>query len=30
MKLNFENPGYAYMLQSILEFQGDNQGEFFR
>lgn len=30
MKLTFENPGYAYMLQSILEFQGDNQGEFFR
>lgn len=30
MKLTFKNPGYNYMLESILEFQGEEQGEFFR
>ena len=30
MKLQFKNPGYDYMLEAILEFQGEDQGEFFR
>ncbi|MEG2017775.1 MAG: hypothetical protein RR844_07470 [Clostridium sp.] len=30
MKLTFKNPGYDYMLEAILEFQSEEQGEFFR
>ena len=30
MKLIFKNPGYDYMLESILDFQCEEQGDFFR
>lgn len=30
MNLTFKNQGYDYMLEAILEFQGEEQGEFFR